>query len=65
MQRRCKHVFSTIDRLCFLRSPCRGVIKRQRMSSELVEFETPACQDGSLGAEEMNLVEYSALVVVE
>jgi hypothetical protein len=31
-----KQVFSTIERLCFLRGQCRGVIKGQRRSFELV-----------------------------
>jgi hypothetical protein len=34
-QRISKPAFSTIDRLCFLLSPCRGVIKGQRRSFEL------------------------------
>jgi hypothetical protein len=28
MQRRCKHDSSTIERLCFLRGPCKIVIKK-------------------------------------
>jgi hypothetical protein len=34
-----KQAFSTIERLCFLRSPCGGVIKGQRRSFELVVVE--------------------------
>jgi hypothetical protein len=53
-----KQAFSTIERLCSMRGPCRGVIKGQRRSFELVvvesSFETPAFQDTSLGAEELN-----------
>jgi hypothetical protein len=30
---------STIQRLCFLRGPCRGIIKEQRMSFERVAVE--------------------------
>jgi hypothetical protein len=36
MQRVIKQVFSTRERLCFLRGPFRGVIKGQRKSFELV-----------------------------
>jgi hypothetical protein len=35
-QRISKQAFSTIERLCFLRGPCRGVIKGQRRSFERV-----------------------------
>jgi hypothetical protein len=35
-QRISKQAFSTMKRLCFLRGPCRGVIKEQRRSLELV-----------------------------
>jgi hypothetical protein len=35
-QRISKQVFSTIERLCFLRGSCRGVIKGKRRSFELV-----------------------------
>jgi hypothetical protein len=28
MQRRCKHALPTIERLCFLRCPCKVVIKK-------------------------------------
>jgi hypothetical protein len=31
-----KQAFSTIERLCFLHGPCRGVIKGKRRSCELV-----------------------------
>jgi hypothetical protein len=39
---------ATIEELCFLRVPCRGVIKRSQLS-----FETPACQTMNLGVEEL------------
>jgi hypothetical protein len=51
MQQRCKHAFPTIERLCFLRGPCKLVIEE---SSVEPSFEMPACQDVSLGAEELN-----------
>jgi hypothetical protein len=35
-QRISKQAFSTIERLCFLRGPCRGDIEGQRRSFELV-----------------------------
>jgi hypothetical protein len=28
MQRRCKHAFSTIEKLCFLRGPCKVIIQK-------------------------------------
>jgi hypothetical protein len=34
-----KEAFSTIERLCFLRDSCRGVIKGQRRSFERVVVE--------------------------
>jgi hypothetical protein len=39
MQRISKRTLSTIESLCFLRVPCRGVIKEQRGSFELVVGE--------------------------
>jgi hypothetical protein len=56
MQRRCKHVFPTTKSLCFLRGPCKVVIKKSSFEQRKVEssFETPACLDMSLGAEELN-----------
>jgi hypothetical protein len=38
-QRISKQALSTIERLRFLRGPCRGIIKRQRKSFELVVVE--------------------------
>jgi hypothetical protein len=35
MQRRCKYDFPTIERLCFLRGPCRGVIRGHRQETLL------------------------------
>jgi hypothetical protein len=54
MQRRCKHAFPTIERLCFLRGPCKEVIKKS--SVEAVQgsessFETPVYQLGNRGIE--------------
>jgi hypothetical protein len=51
MQRRCKHAFPKRERQCFLRGPCKVVVKKSSIESS---FETPACQDMSLGAEELN-----------
>jgi hypothetical protein len=35
-QRICKQAFSTLERLCFLCGPLRGVVKGQRKSFDLV-----------------------------
>jgi hypothetical protein len=55
MQRHYKLAFPTIERLCFLRSPYKEVIKKSSVELSRVEssFETPACRDMSLGAEEL------------
>jgi hypothetical protein len=54
MQRSCKHAFPTIERLCFLCGTCKVVIKKSSLDKNRVSFETPACQDMSLLAEELN-----------
>jgi hypothetical protein len=59
-QRISKQAFSAIKRLGFLRGPCQGVIKGQKgrlrelLSKVESSFETPAWQDMSWGAEELN-----------
>jgi hypothetical protein len=67
MQRDYKHAFPTIERLCSLRGPCKVVIKKSEVDSSQVEsgFETPACQDMSLGSYELNWVESSELAAAE
>jgi hypothetical protein len=46
---------ATIEELCFLRDPRRGVIKRDKEDClNQLNFEMPACQDISLGAEKLN-----------
>jgi hypothetical protein len=49
MQRRCKHAFSTVERLCFRRGPCRVVMKSRRF--EFRDTSLPGCQLGSRGVE--------------
>jgi hypothetical protein len=52
MQRRCKHAFPPINRLCFLRGPCKVVIRKS--SAELVEFRDSSlsgCEFRSRGIE--------------
>jgi hypothetical protein len=40
MQQRCKHAFPTTERLCFLRGPCKVVIKKGSVEkSQLSEAE--------------------------
>jgi hypothetical protein len=57
MQQPCKHASLTIEGLCFLRGPCKVVIKKNseagRSSSEESNFGMPACQDMNLAAEEL------------
>jgi hypothetical protein len=53
MQRRCKHVFPTIERLCFLNGPCKVVIK-DISAGKRVEFRDaslPGYELGSRGIE--------------
>jgi hypothetical protein len=39
MQRRCKHAFPKIERLCFLHGPCKVVIKKiSEAGSSSIEF---------------------------
>jgi hypothetical protein len=49
MQRRCKHAFSTIERLCFLLVLCKVVTKKISVEKGELSFETPACQEMSWG----------------
>jgi hypothetical protein len=67
MQRRCKHAFSTVESLWFLRGLCKVVVKKISFERSPVDssFETPACQDMRQGAEELNWVESSELAVAE
>jgi hypothetical protein len=56
MQRRCKHAFLAIERLCFLRGPCKVVIKKSSAEAvqRRVEFRDanlPGCEFGSRGIE--------------
>jgi hypothetical protein len=57
----------TILRHCFLRGPCKMVIKKNSVEKSILQssFETPACQDMSFGVEELNSVESSELAVAE
>jgi hypothetical protein len=54
MQRRCKHAFPTIERQCFLRDPCKVVIKKSSVEKRRVEFRDaslPGYERGSRGIE--------------
>jgi hypothetical protein len=54
MQERCKHAFSTIERLCFLRGQCKVVIKKSSVEKNGVEFRDaslPGYELGSRGIE--------------
>jgi hypothetical protein len=54
MKLRCKDAFPTIERLSFLRRQCKVVVKKSSVEKSELSFETPACQDMSLGTEELN-----------
>jgi hypothetical protein len=61
---------SLTQRECFLRGPCKVVIRKCSADRTVVvvvelSFETPACQDMSLGAKELNWAEPSELAVAE
>jgi hypothetical protein len=54
MQRCFKHTFPTIDRLYFLRFPCKGVIKKSSVEKNRAEFRDaslPGYELGSRGIE--------------
>jgi hypothetical protein len=38
MERHCKHTFLTIERPCFLRCPCKGVIKKSAVEKKRVQL---------------------------
>jgi hypothetical protein len=54
MQRRCKHALQTIEGLCFLRGPCKVVIKKCSVEKNRFEFRDaspPGYELGSRGIE--------------
>jgi hypothetical protein len=54
MQRRCKHAFPTIEGLCFLRDPCKVVIKKssaEKGRAEIRDASLPGYELGSRGIE--------------
>jgi hypothetical protein len=54
IQLRCKYAFPTIEMLCFLRGPCKHVIKKSSVEKKLVEFRDaslPGYELGSRGIE--------------
>jgi hypothetical protein len=65
MQRNCKHAFTTIERLCFLRGPCKVVIKKSSVEKNRVEARDASLPGYELGAEELNLIEFLELAVAE
>jgi hypothetical protein len=52
MERRCKHVFSTIEAVFYAWSVLRVYKTDNEDRLNYLGFETPACQDMSLGTEE-------------
>jgi hypothetical protein len=59
MQRRCKHGFKTVERLCFLRDLCKVVVKKNSVEKRRVEF-----RDASLPEYELE-IELRESVVAE
>jgi hypothetical protein len=55
MQRRCKHVFPTIERLCFLRGPCKVVIMKSSVEKNRVEFRDASLPEYELGSRGIKL----------
>jgi hypothetical protein len=54
-----RRIHAIIGELCFLCGPCLGVIKRtENIILSQLSFETPACQDVSLGADELRHKNY-------
>jgi hypothetical protein len=50
MQRRCKHAFPTLERLCFLRGQCKVVIKKSSVEKNKVEFRDASLTGPELGS---------------
>jgi hypothetical protein len=50
MQRRYKHTFPTIERLCFLYGPCKVVIKKSSDEKSKVEFRDASLLGYELGS---------------
>jgi hypothetical protein len=55
MQRRCKHAFITIERLYFLRGPCKVVIKKCSVEKNGVEFLDASLAGYELGSRGIEL----------
>jgi hypothetical protein len=53
MQQGCKHAFPTIERLCFLRDPCKVVIKKNSAEKKRVEFRDASLSGYELGSREI------------
>jgi hypothetical protein len=56
MQRRCKHAFPTIERLCFLSGPCKVVIQKSSVEAvqRKVEFRDASLPGYELRSKELN-----------
>jgi hypothetical protein len=55
MQRRFKYAFPPIERLCFLRGPCKVVVKKSSVEKNLVEFRDASLQGYELGSRGIEL----------
>jgi hypothetical protein len=55
MQWGCKHAFPTIERLCFLRGPCKVVIKKSSVEKKGVKLQDASLPRYELGNREIEL----------
>jgi hypothetical protein len=55
MQRICKHFFQTIERLCFLRVPCKMFINKSWNERYWIEFRDASLPEYELGSREFEL----------
>jgi hypothetical protein len=55
MQRRCKHAFPTLERLCFLRDSCKVVIKKSWDERSRVKFRDASLPGYELGSRGIDL----------
>jgi hypothetical protein len=49
MKQRCKHAFRTKEMLCFLRRPCKVVIKKSSVEKKRAEFRDASLPGYELG----------------
>jgi hypothetical protein len=55
MQRRCKQAFTTMERLCFLRGPCKVSINNSSVKKNGVEFRDASLSGYEFGSRGIEL----------